>query len=424
MQTITDDKPKAVYRVKATSWLSIAVTGFRTLQIPGVDGARLGTCFVRVTDLPIGLDAFMAINPRVPSRTKVGLLRGPVAQGILSTLREQPHEMVIKNQGIYVLAAETKFAVNADVGKGGAGTLELKLADKGKHGIVNGGHTYAAIREAIETATPEELESLKEAYVRLNVYVGVDEEFVPEMAEGLNRSKQVDDPSLVNLQGDFDAIRKALKGIPGASEIAYHQGDSGSIYISEILVYLEMFNVHRFSSRKHPNALYNRAALGLKYFSQDMQEDEVLLQALIGLLPDILWLADSIRSMVPRASNRNSLKFGRIKLGTERAGTPKATKVQLPFISSESAYRVPNGWTYPMLAAFRANLALGVDGELAWRMPLKELLGLTIDELVGVCVVELRDNNMRPELIGKRESAYSTCYAKVELVLAKAGLLQ
>jgi hypothetical protein len=409
-------------RTKKGLDLQLPVNQFRNLSIPGVYGApKLGVCFVRVVDIPGILDDFMEVNPRVPSRSKKGLLAGPVTKGILTTLRESPEEMVIKNQGIYLLVDEANFARGANESQG---TLHLKLSDVGKHGIVNGGHTYAAIREAIETSEGEELKTLQKAYVRFHIFQNIAADYVPEMAEGLNRSKQVDDPSLVNLQGEFDIIRKVLKGTKGEKAIAYHQGDDGEVYISDILVYLSMFNLERFSEKKHPNGLYNRSSLGLKYFSEDIVESRSNMLAIIEKLPDILWLADSIRKKTPLAAKANNFKFGMVKLGNERLGGAHSKGTNLPFLAEKMDYRVPNGWVYPMLAAFRANLVKSSNGKhLEWKIPLPQILADTIDDLVGVCVSEHKDNNARPELIGKRESAYSQCFTKVQLYLAKRNLL-
>lgn len=416
IRTVPRTRPKSLQ-------VKLPISAFRTLPIPGLENARIGACFIKVTDIPSSLDRYMEINPRVPSRTTKGVLAGPVAKGILETLRERPEEMVLKNQGMYVLVDSMRFVTtqSADNLNSQAGELVLNLTDVTKHGIVNGGHTYAAIREAIETATSEELLELQRAYVRLNVYSGIGAEHVPEIAEGLNRSKQVDDPSLANLQGNFEAIRTALKGHAGERAISYHQGDEGDVYISEVLVYLEMFNVARFNELKHPNSLYNRQSLALKYFAEDMQAQPELLKQLINMLPQFLELGDCIRKLVPASSNKNALQFGRIKVGGERAGSRRATPVYLPFVSETSNYRVPNGWVYPMLAAFRANLMLR-NNRLEWRMPVQELLSKVIDALVAVCVTAHRDNNSRPDLIGKRESAYAQCYTKVELFLARRAL--
>lgn len=401
--------------------LNLPVEEYRALPIPGVGEAKLGVCYVRAVDLPPALDSFMSINPRVPSRTARGILTGPVAHGILETLRNNPDQMAVKNQGIYLMVDHVDFARE----KGGKGVLHLRFTDPGKHGIINGGHTYAAVREAVESAEGEELEALKNAYVRLHIYENIEEDFVPEIAEGLNRSKQVDNPSLVNLQGEFDIIRKVMRGTAGEKAIAYHQGDSGDIYISELLVGLELFNKQRFSDKKHPNSLYNRQSLGLKYFSEDMELSKGNLDALIKKLPDFLWLSDSIRKLTPEAAKRNNFKFGQMKAEAKvRAGGPKQRGIALPFLGETVNYRVPNGWVYPMLAAFRANLRQKNGKSYEWIVPLAEILPEVIDELVGVCVVEHRDNNTRPELIGKRESSYSQCYTKIQLYLAKRGQLE
>ena len=136
----------------------------------------------------------MEVNPRVPNRTQSNVLSGPVVRGITKTLLENPEDMAIKNQGIYLLVEEAAF--NRAVG--GNGELTITLTNSARHGIVNGGHTYAAIRDAIENADEMDMRNLSQAFVRLHILQGIEESKVAEIAEGLNRSKQVDDPSLIS----------------------------------------------------------------------------------------------------------------------------------------------------------------------------------------------------------------------------------
>jgi hypothetical protein len=410
MQTATN----AAYKQPKNSALvlNIPATELRSLPIPGFENAKVYTCFVRVTDLPNTLDNYMAVNPRVPSRNKHGILSGPVPKAILQTLMEHPHSMVLKNQGIYLLVNSLKW---------NSGAIKLELTNPGLHGIVNGGHTYAAIHQARDLATEAgELSNLDDAFIRLTIYTGIDADQVPEIAEGLNRSKQVDDPSLANLQGEFDIIRHVMHKRPGAEFIAYNQGDNKPIYISEVLACLELFNPERWAVSQ-PNSLYNRQSLALKYFVEDVGNAKF--QGLVDLLPEILKLADTIRAEVPSAALKSKFRFGRLKLGHERAGSPKKSKIYLPFLGKNTEYRVPNGWAYPILAAFRANLRDVPKQGYRWIVPLENLVPEVIDSLVAVCVNEHRDNGLRPEQIGKRESAYAQCYMKLQLHLAKQGLL-
>ena len=55
-------------------------------------------------------------------------------------------------------------------------------------------------------------------------------------------------------------------------------------------------------------------------------------------------------------------------------------------------------------------------------MPLDQLLEGVINDLVGVCVVAHKDDNLKPDMVGKRESTYRTCYDKVLLHLLKQGV--
>jgi len=391
---------------------------YRSLPIPGLEGTKVGDCFVSVTALPEELDGFMEVNPRVPNRTQKQVLSGPVVKGITETLVENPEDMAIKNQGIYLLVEDASFNRAA----GGNGQLSITLADTARHGIVNGGHTYAAIRDAIENADEMDMRNLSRAYVRLHILQGIEESKVAEIAEGLNRSKQVDDPSLANLQGHFDNIRRAMAGRAGENAIAYHQGSEGEVYIVEVLVFLEMFNRARFDRKKHPHYLYSRTKSALEFYQKDLEVRPSPLDILVPKLPEILELSDLIQQETPSAAKRIGFEFGRMKTGKHRAGAKTNKNILLPFLNSTMHYRVPNGWLYPMLAAFRANVSWSLQsGKFEWKVPLKKLVRDVIDDLVRVCVTEHRDNNLQPDKVGKRESTYVQCYDKVLLYLLESG---
>ena len=299
--------------------------------------------------------------------------------------------------------------------------MTVHLADPNRHGIVNGGHTYAAIRQALEDAE-EGISNLNDAFVMLHVLQGIDAAKVPEIAEGLNRSKQVDDPSLANLQGDFNRIRVAMKGREGENDIAYHQGDDGSLYIAEVLGCLQLFNRNRYSEERHPHLLYSRQSTGLQYFQQDLKIRPSPMDLLIPRTHEILSLADHLRYETPAAAKRVGFEFGRMKTGRKRAGASTFKNTELPFINKTMNHRVPKGWIFPMIAAFRANVDWNPsEGKFEWIIPLEEIVPRVMEDLVRVCVSEHRDNNMKPEYVGRREAAYRQCYDKVLLFLARAG---
>jgi hypothetical protein len=379
----------------------------------------MGDCFVPVTSLPSELADFMRVNPRVPNRTQEGILSGPVIKGIEKTLTQNPEDMAIKNQGIYLLVEGVEWFKN----QGGAGSLQLTLSDPEKHGIVNGGHTYAAIRDQVENCDDEiTMNALRRAHVRLHILQGLDADKVAEIAEGLNRSKQVDDPSLANLQKHFERIQQVMADRPGHDSIAYHQGGPGDIYITEILVAMEMFNCDRFGRQNHPHYLLNRSKSALEFYEKDLKQRPSPAELLVSRLPDILRLSDMIKRDTPAAAKRVGFEFGRMKIGKSRAGSEKNRKVPLPFLGSQMQHHVPNGWAYPMLAAFRANVAWDLlKSKFEWMVPLDKLVPEVIEDLVRVCVTEHRDNNLQPDKVGKRESTYVQCYDKVRLHLLETA---
>jgi hypothetical protein len=423
MTTTAQGRPRGAR--STTTTFKIPAGEFRSLPIAGSKDAHMGMAYVRVLDVPAELGDWMGVNPRMPKRGEAGLA-GPVPKAILRTLEEAPEDMALKNIGIYILVESAEHHRE----KGGEGVLTLTLSDKSKHGIVNGGHTFYAIREAIDDASTDELSGLQNAYVRLHVMRGVPEDKVVEIAEGLNRSKQVQNPSLQNLRGNFESIRSVMEGHPGADQIAYHEGDVGNVYIGEIISLIEMYNFNRYDESRPPTDLYARQYKAIAEFADDVVNDPVAIEMVTSKLPDILVLADKIRRDAPNlARTECSFEYSNTKVKDKgrsaRAGSEKLRNAPLYFLGPDAKadYRLHNGWLFPMLAAFRANVKWDTKRRVfSWKVPNDDILENCLVDLVRVCVQEHRDNNNRPEWVGKRESAYRQCALYVELYLAKLNI--
>lgn len=329
--------------------------------------------------------------------------------------------MAIKNQGIFILAEDVIFEKQA----GGRGELTVHLTDPTLHGIVNGGHTFAAICEAVggASSTEEELVQVDRAYVRLHIIQGIPRDKVADIAEGLNKNKPVDNPSLLNLQGCFDDIIKVMKGKPGEDQIAYYQGHAGAVDVTEVLTFMQMVNAWRFSRTVHPYTLYRNKSTMLRLFEEDYDNGNPIapIQMIVPRLPEILKLSDDIRALVPENAKSVGFEFGRMKTGkrAERAGSKHNKGIKLVFNGAPVDYRVPNGWVLPMLAAFRANVDTSKK-RMDWILPLDKLLPMVIKDLVQVCVNQHKAG-LPPEEVASRESSFTQCYDKVLLRLALMG---
>lgn len=403
----------------APTVLKVRADDFRAHPIPGVDGAKVGSCYVNAADLIVHLplDGWLNVNPRVPSRNAKGVLSGHVVKGIQETLRGYPQDFALKCLGLFLLVEEMEH----ERMPGGTGELRLTLSDVDSHGLCNGGHAYAAIRDFAES---EGVDALKDAYVRIHIYQGIPSEKVIEIAEGMNRSKQVDDPSLADLAGNFSAIKKAMDGRTGAKEIAYHQGEEGTYYVTDIIRVIMFFNRERFDDTNHPHRLYRQQKVMLRQFKEDFNSRPSPLDILIPKLDEFLRLADNICKATPDAAGRLSppFEFGRMKPDPKksgRAGSKEHRGTRLCFIGETMDHKVANGWLMPMLAAFRANLRWNLsEGVCEWREPIDELLNEVIGDLVRICVQEHKER-VKPDEIGRKPSVYEQCYDKVERYLDK-----
>jgi hypothetical protein len=290
------------------------------------------------------------------------------------------------------------------------------------HGVVNGGHTFRVIREVAED--PECPEPWN-AYVRLHILEDVNPEMITELAEGLNRSMQVDNPSLANLQGKFDRIKEHMKQRFSKDPIAYHQGDPGDVDIEQILAYMALFDLNKFPDRKsHPNGLFGHPKEVLSIFLEDSEDKKGVFNTVMPRLHEILVLSDRLQqegaARLPRLKVTSSKKENRI-------GSKKHKDRPASFIPGENiGGYFPLGFLFPMLAAFRANVSKEAwkDGRFEWLVDPQELLPAVVEEMSDIVKQEFKDNNNLPAEVGRKEAAYRGCYGVVTLELAQRGVVQ
>lgn len=398
---------------------------YRALPVPfyGLgDGKKpkLATCFVRASDLPENLKDWMSVNPRIPRFNKKDELTGSVARAIVTTLMEEPERFVIKNQGIYLLTEKVDHVKEG----GGQGVLTLRFSDPQRHGLVNGGHTFQAIRQVAED--PEKPENW-EPYVRLHIFEmgGADASIISEMAEGLNRSLQVDNPSLENLRGTFDDIRKSLEGKRGADQIAYRQGDSGDVDIQQVIMYMSLLNIKKFPDRKtHPHTIFSQPKVVLDTFIEDTKSNDSAFKLMIPHLHEILVLTDWIQQFAVEQPTLGRLKVSNAKK-QNRVRSEKNRNRPAYFAGSTIGGHLPAGLLYPMLAAFRANISRSAweEAKFQWLTPPKDLLEATIEEMAQIVRQEYDDNKSKPAEVGRKEAAYRGCYGVLFVELAQRNLL-
>ena len=144
----------------------------------------------RAIDVPSGISK--APNPREQR----------IDKGIYNKVRESLESaddlsFHLKNKGITILAHQVEYSPDKKVA-----TIYFGEDD----GIADGAHTYEIV-----LATQAEGTCPEGQYIKFEVITGVPHEMAVDITGGLNTAVQVDDASLMNLEGEFDWVKETLK---------------------------------------------------------------------------------------------------------------------------------------------------------------------------------------------------------------------
>ncbi len=397
--------------MSSSTRLTLPVVSFRRVETPfEKEGRKMYLAIIKAKDLPKELEDWREINPRDP-RTTSG-----VAKKIAESLNDAPENFLFRNRGITLLTERVEFDNEYS-------NMSIDLADPSIHGLLDGGHTYAVIREAFDSLEEDEREStnLNDAFIKIELLGGfIDKEEATEIVFARNTSTQVKDQSIANLLDHFASIKDILEHEPYANRIAYKEtefaadGSKKDIDVKEILSYLVCFDAEKFDDSSHPIIAYSGKSAVLKYV--DSEENRTRLQKYLPLLPSILELRDLIYLDMPDTYNSKGGKFGRL-MGVNMK---KTSSVELPFSGQRTKYVIPGSFIYPVLAAFRPLIQVE-DGRATWKKDPIKFYEDVKDELIqrlGDQALEIRN----PNKLGKDKATWRSCYDYVSIVAMRLNI--
>lgn len=161
---------------------------------------------------------------------------GAIQRDLIQTLKRSPATWVRHNGGqVYTVRAasydEKAMILNLTQREGVQG-----VNDDGK---IDGGHTHSAVREylfslrsiledggasdAAKDIAKQELRALEQAAIKVEVIIGMDEKELPEVCEDRNTTKAQKEASILNHNGTFASLNKALGDI--AADVKFFEGD-------------------------------------------------------------------------------------------------------------------------------------------------------------------------------------------------------
>lgn len=314
---------------------SFTAHSFRALPTPlESQGIRTYLCVVPVSEIPKDFNNWMEVNAREPS------LVGRVPREIRTTLTELPDWFVAYNRGLALLASDVQYDNKAN-------RVALTFKNKQEHGVFDGGHTLAVILNERNNQTNGDAQTEDQAFCRLEILTGVPPGTITELVEARNTSRQVASKSLLNLDGRFKELKDAL-GPQITSQIAWKENEEAPIDVRELIALLTAFNRDHYNDVKHPIVAYSGKEACLKQFEASPDT----YRKLYPIASDILELWETIQAVVPDQYNKETGgRFGKLK-----GCTPLKKPRLLPIIDGVTSYPFPNGYLYPIVAAFRPML--------------------------------------------------------------------
>ena len=362
------------------------------------------------------------VNPRSHDMDMIG---SSVAKDICDTIQNHPKDFLLANRGATVIADSLRFDPNRS-------EVEITISDPDIHGLADGATSDAVIELVQRTAAGdrsfkslvyEEIpEYLKQARFHVEVIVGIiNRERIGVLARGRNTSRQVKSWSLADFGGAFDWIREILgqEGSIFKDRIGYEENAGKQVNILDVLSLMTLFSREwddkaAGMKRKAPTVAYSsKGRMDARLQDQKLGP---YYQALAPVIQDILRLHDYVYAGFEDAykSAMGGGKLGRRRGVESRPDNP----IQLPLTGSTSNYEIPNGYTFPLLAAFRALVEYDADEKAKWKLSPFEFFDRHGAELASVLIEQVDNLGGNPALAGKSRAVYTSLHDRAKLLLA------
>lgn len=295
--------------------------------------------------------------------------KAPVIPKIISTLAIEPDKMVMRNGGITIVASSFEYDRYR-----GAWKIVLNEGD----GIINGGHTKYAIREALR-----QLGNLNGAKVPVRILESsnLSDEDVAEISSCLNDSCSPRISTLAEKRGLTKNIKEALR--PEYSEkIEWKENTKEGkdfITLDELLMLFNLMDIRTYGYHEHDKN--KTITKSVNNIAKKFNEESLNYDYLAPIMNDILELADTINASLTRVASYTGKRA--IKdIGFMYVGQIRQKQNQSNFVNKELSinekytiftneaymYEVKKAFLYVILSAFRANLTFK-NNKVCWVIP-------------------------------------------------------
>lgn len=317
--------------------------------IKSEEGIERATMYVDACSMPNSIP--MDCNPRKQN------MNSSVVKGIKKTLLEDDGLFHIFNRGITITAE--KITIKGD-------TAIIEIKDTNTQGCIDGGHTYKSILECQPLLRP----GAQKVTVEVLTGKTVMDNFV-KLAMARNRSQQVQDQSLAELDKLFDWVKETLANEP--FKVFYKENDEGNISIQTIVWIMAITNA-RFPIACHsvrPAAALDEYIEYGKEYGNSVKDNPFY--ACKNVLVDLLKLYDYCE-----------VHFAdKIKFFSRNSKIVKSGKFKSLIYMTPKRYKFPNQFLFPVFSAIREMLKVEEGGMIGWKVNpydfIKEILPVLAD---------------------------------------------
>lgn len=311
----------------------------------------------------------------------------------------------LKNLGIVINAsAVTKIAEDK---------FEVALPDSEHHGVLNGGHTLDLAARRIKDGTIP-----RNQFVKIEVRTGVPNEWLAEIAGGLNTALQVEDMSLDDLKGAFKWIKDDLADERYFGTIAWSENDKGEYDARDLVSLLTCFHIGLYPNDKavHPVEAYEKKSKALDQFRKDFDDnDGAEFLKLRPIMKQIFVLHDKIQENFARVHVRNGGRARSLKIIDTKPEDGRQA-FQFIFAGRTAKERLQSGTLYPILASFRWMVEEDAAGNYCWRGGFDNVLKRweeTAPDLVRKTIERSKELGGNSNAIGKSRTHWDSLHQTV-----------
>ena len=317
----------------------------------------------------------------------------------------KPDTFHLAANGIYLFASKVEIKENMM-------TITMSTKPSDLEGMANGGHLYAAIQQLFQEGS---LSSTKR--VPVTVYTGLPLDEKLGVVFGLNNNLEVTEHSHMNLAGDFDFIKKALKDSSYPEEVvSYFQNDTGVQNVLGLIQLMKCF-IPTDKDFDEEDPYMPKGSYGaVQNILGDFRVNNKDYKNIAKSLPEILIFRDMVQARVDTVCENHTkvsmMMDPKPMALTKFSGKKPETNPlrSYNFGTDYPTYILNKGALYPLLSAFR----VFVDSNGYFNLSRAEdCLNEIGDKLIADTIIGVNDFQEVRKYI-KADSSWVNLWEKVE----------